>query len=375
VKRHLKATLLAAVSGVTRRRAVLLPPEAHGHAGMLGVRAPYRVDGPTLSLEIDEPRAGRLTISFHSRDAKAAWMRTGLAYDGPATLRLVLGNGDVQLGDVALGSVTGGAAVAHRRFSWTLTLNTEAGSLRRRTGHYLARSGAPVGEAYYTGDDYVDYEAESEAVHREIVALASRHGARGPALEVGCATGGTLKALMTGGIDAYGLDYSAWAVERAIARVGADRVWACDVEGEPFPDPLLRRAPFELLVLGSVFEHFRRPYDVLQRLTAVTAPRASMIVLTSNADSLTHRIFGRDWEGYFDWTHHGVDAVTPARLREELPRLGWRIRELRTWHVWDGSDDPTHATLRDWVEADARFRQLLAERELGDFITCVASRA
>jgi hypothetical protein len=34
-----------------------------------------------------------------------------------------------------------------------------------------------------------------------------------------------------------------------------------------------------------------------------------------------------------------------------------------------------HETLRDWWVADARFRRLLTERDLGDFVTCVAVRA
>jgi hypothetical protein len=99
-----------------------------------------------------------------------------------------------------------------------------------------------------------------------------------------------------------------------------------------------------------------------------------LLLITSNAGSLTHRIFGRDWEGYFDWTHHGVDQVSPAAMRSQLPDAGWRIRSLHTWHVWDGSGDPTHAALRDWFTADARFRRLLRERDLGDFVTCVAER-
>jgi hypothetical protein len=77
---------------------------------------------------------------------------------------------------------------------------------------------------------------------------------------------------------------------------------------------------------------------------------------------------------YFDSTHHGVDQITVKSLREELPRLGWKVSELATRLIWDADADPTRATLRQWWAADARFRRLLAERELGDFITCVAVR-
>ena len=375
MKQQLKGGLLAAVSGLTRRTAVLLPSQADERDLILDVRAPYRVDGPTLAIEIDQRAEGNLTVAFHPFRSPATWVSEPVRYTDPARLTLDLATGVVTLGDRNLGSVTDERRVQNRRFGLGLTLTTSESKLSRRTGHYIARDGAPVDAAYFTGEDYVDYEAESGAVHREIVALAEAHGAIGPALEIGCATGGTLSALMSAGMDAYGIDLSTWAVEQAGQRVGAHRVWRCDVETEPIPAAVRDKAPFNLLVLAAVFEHFQQPFEVLARLTPLVRHGATLIMITSNADSLTHRIFGRDWEGYFDWTHHGVEAVSAATIREGLPRVGWQVRELRTWHVWDGSDDPIHATLRDWFAADARFRRLLIERELGDFITCVAVRA
>ena len=374
MKQHLKGSLLAAVSGLTRRTAVLLPSQASEADPLLSARAPYRISGPTLTIQIDQPEQGRLTAEYHPHRARATWSGT-VDYAGPASLALDLATGAVAFNGRRLGSVSNGAEVRDRRFGWNLTLEAAAVTLRRRTGHYVARHDLPVDAAYFGGEDYVDYEAESEAVHRDVVALARACAASGPALEIGCATGGTMSALIDAGIDAYGIDFSDWAVEQATKRVGGNRVWRADVEGDDIPSALVTRAPFGLLVLASVFEHFRRPFEVLGRLTALTRPGARMILITSNADSLTHRIFGRDWEGYFDWTHHGVDTITAASLREGLPRAGWRIQQLETWHVWDGSDDPTHATVRDWLAADARFRRLLIERDLGDFITCVAVRA
>jgi 2-polyprenyl-3-methyl-5-hydroxy-6-metoxy-1,4-benzoquinol methylase len=374
MKQHLKGGLLAAVSGLTGRRAVLLPSQAGDRELILDVRAPYRVDGHTLAVRIEEQTPGRLIAAFHPFRSAATWTSDPVAYGGPAQMTLDLATGTLSLNSQSLGSVTAHGPVRDRRFAFTLRLVTAAGTLFRRTGHYVARHDAPVDAAYFSGEDYVDYDAESEDVHREIVSLAQAHEAAGPAVEIGCATGGTLAALMRAGIDAYGLDSSTWAVERAAERVGHDRVWACDVEFEPVPDALAAKGPFNLLVLGSVLEHFHEPFQVLARLTELTRTGSTLILITSNADSLTHRVFGRDWEGYFDWTHHGVDAVTPARLRDSLTTLGWQVRQLRTWHVWDGSDDPTHATFRDWCAADARFRRLLTERELGDFITCVAVR-
>jgi hypothetical protein len=127
-------------------------------------------------------------------------------------------------------------------------------------------------------------------------------------------------------------------------------------------------------VMAAVLEHFHQPYEVIARLTPLVASGGSIIIITTNASSLSRRVFESDWEGYFDWTHHGVDAITPSTLRNALNVQGWDVASLHTWHVWDRSADPIHASLREWFSADARLRKLLHERELGDFITCVAKR-
>jgi hypothetical protein len=151
-------------------------------------------------------------------------------------------------------------------------------------------------------------------------------------------------------------------------------VWQFDVERERTDSVLEPRAPFGALIMLSVFEHFADPFAVLERLSALVGPGGRLLMTTTNADGLGHCMFGRDWEGYFDWTHHGVDLVSARSLRESLPRLGWRVEQLETSVIWDGNADPTHATLREWWASDARFRRLLVERDLGDLITCVATK-
>ena len=124
----------------------------------------------------------------------------------------------------------------------------------------------------------------------------------------------------------------------------------------------------------SVLEHFADPFAVLDRLSQLIPRGGRLFLTTTNSDGIGHRLFGPDWEGYFDWTHHGVDRVSARTLRDALQRLGWNIELLETNVVWDGSADPTHATLREWYASDARFRRLLAERDAGDLITCVATK-
>ena len=345
---------------------------------MIDVRAPYRVDGPTLTLDLRHAGPGRLTsvvLAYEGHfPTRTLWTAPAREYTGPCELSLDLTTGAVCLAGRQWGRVP--LPLLGRRFCWQLALAGADGSKRQRlTGHYLPVEGRAIDAAYFHGDGYVDHEAESAADHGHIVELLRLHQARGPVLEIGCATGGLLAALDAARLPAVGVDISERAVARATERVGPGRAFVCDVERETLPAQVRALSPFGALVLPAVLEHFRDPFGTLMRLTSVSGAGTTMIITTANADSLTHALFGREWEGYFDWTHLGIDQVGVRRLREELARLGWQVVHLSTHSVWDGSADPLHETLRDWWVADARFRRLLTERDLGDFVTCVAVRA
>jgi 2-polyprenyl-3-methyl-5-hydroxy-6-metoxy-1,4-benzoquinol methylase len=377
LKTLIKKVLLASVSRLTGRHAVLLPNEARDEESILAVHAPYRVEGRTLGLEVLEPNAGLLAatlLGFNGHfPTRALWDGPSRPYPGPCRIVFDPADGSVALGDAEWGRAP--VPLPGRRFAWRLSWTGPDGWRKERlTGHYVPVGDRAVEGEYFQGENYVDHEAQSAGDHAHIVGLLKRHRARGPVLEVGCATGGLLAALDAAGLPSVGVDASDWAVTRAGERLGRERVWVCDVEHEPLPPEIKARGPFGAIVLAAVFEHFSDPFGVLAALTSVAAPRGLLVITTTNAGGLSRALFGGQWEGHFDWTHRGIDLVSAESLRDELPRLGWRIAELVTHWIWDASSDPTRATLREWWAADARFRRLLGERELGDLITCVAVR-
>jgi 2-polyprenyl-3-methyl-5-hydroxy-6-metoxy-1,4-benzoquinol methylase len=377
LKPLLKRILLASVSRLTGRHAVLLPTEARAEESILAVRAPYRVEGQTLTLEVLEPNPGLLAATLLGFDGhfptRTIWSGPARPYSGPCRIVFDLTDASVTLGDVEWGRVP--LPIPGRRFAWRLTWIARDGRrMQRLTGHYVPVADRVVEGEYFQGENYVDHEAQSAGDHAHIVGLLRRHGARGPVLEVGCATGGLLAALDAAGLPSVGVDMSDWAVARAAERLGPDRVWACDVERDPLPAEIKAQGPFGAIVLAAVFEHFSDPFGVLATLTSAAARGGLLVITSTNAGGLSRALFGAQWEGHFDWTHRGIDLVSAESLREELPRLGWRIAELATHSVWDAASDPTRATVREWWAADARFRRLLAERDLGDLITCVAVR-
>ena len=365
-----KTGLITAVSKLTGRHAVLLPPEAADEKSILSLSAPYRVEGSSLRVTLLETHTGNLRITLLGYEGhfprKILW-ETAAHYGQPQDLSLDLRTGEIRLGERALGSVS--VPLPTRRFCFRLELETAGQTKHRLTGHYLVTNG---NGAYFEGDNYVDYEAEAAGDVPRVLELFEKHGAQGPVLEIGCATGVVLGALAGRGFDCVGIDLSSWAVEKARKRLGADKVFLADVERESLPAELLERAPFRTLLLWTVLEHFREPYSVLRKLTDAMAVGSTLFLQTTNSRSLTHSLFDGQWEGYFDSTHHGIDAVSVDALRQELPRLGWRIRELSTHLSWDGSADPTRAALREWWAADARFRRLLTELDRGDLVTVVA---
>lgn len=383
LKTRLKNLALAGLSRLTGRSAHLLPAEAAEDGRILDVRGRYRLDSPRLDLDILAPGPGRLTAEVLGYEGhfptRQLWVARDLPYPGPCRFSLDLTAGEAALDGRPCGTVP--PPLPARRFCCRLSLADAAGGTRTRlTSHYRPVTAAPPGgidRDYFEGENYVDHEAQSAGEAADILRWLRRHGATGPALEVGCATGNVLLALEQAGIPAFGLDISEWAVERANQRLGRERAWVCDVGAASsggFPPAIQAQAPFRTLVLWSVFEHFQGPFATLERLGRLAAPGATLLLQTTNADSLTHALFGQDWEGYFDWTHLGIDQVSVRSLREGLPRLGWRIEHLHTHLLWTGSADPTHAALRDGYALDARFRRLLAERDLGDLILIVARK-
>lgn len=371
----LRRTFVRLASGVSRRHVAILPRDAAADALTIDLRAPYRVEDEPLVIELKEPAGGVIACSLlgYTRFTpdRTLWRGAPRAYDGPTRVEFDSRTGAVTIGGQPWDQPA--APLTDARFCWRFTLTVGRDVRERLTSHYRVVRRDDHGASYFAGDNYVDYEEESSSQRTQILDLMQRWHARGPLLEVGCATGALLADIQARtGIAGYGVDVSAWAVDQARARLGPGRVWTVDLDTDPMPAAIVAGGPLGTIVMFSVFEHLEDPPAALAKLTRLAAPGTLLLLETTNAESLSHHIFGRDWEGFFDWTHHAVDRVGVRTLIPWLESLGWRILERRTRLAWDRSADPTHATLRDWWATDARFRRLLAERDLGDLLMCIA---
>lgn len=241
-------------------------------------------------------------------------------------------------------------------------------SYYRLCSHYLPFENKIIGKDYYFGDDYSDYPAQTDPQYA--VNLLLKYGCKNRLLDVGCALGAYTKAFVDAGFDAYGIDISPFAIDQASRLVGPGRAKSADLDTEEIPFD----GSFETIWMWDVLEHFKTPDAVLEKVSRRAIPGTKLALHTSNSDSLTRRCLARDWEGYSDYSHHGVDHITCATLRRWLDKTRWEIIDFSCSEIWTRGIDPVLLRLQEVFRCVPELAVLLTEAELGDFITVVACK-
>ncbi len=255
-----------------------------------------------------------------------------------------------------------------RKFVAEVQLSADGERYSRLCSHYLPYDRKPIGGDYYFGDDYIDYPRQTATA--DGVALVTQHCASGRLLDVGCALGLYTAAFLEAGFNAFGMDASEFAIAEAARKVGSERVRCASLEeaGVPF------RGDFDVIWMWDVLEHFADPRESLATVSRRVPSGGLLFLHTSNGDSLTHRLFGVDWEGYSDYSHYGVDRVTCASVREWLEELGWDIEDWQCRNIWVEGLDPVPLRLQEVFHSSPELRVLLDEADLGDAIRVVARK-
>jgi 2-polyprenyl-3-methyl-5-hydroxy-6-metoxy-1,4-benzoquinol methylase len=236
----------------------------------------------------------------------------------------------------------------------------------RQVSHYLPCDGKEIGRDYYFGDDYTDYTKQAEV--EDGLKLVRSYCNGGRLLDVGCALGLYVRAFIDAGFDAHGVDISEFAVTEAARRVGDNRVRRCNLDADAVPFD----KAFDVFWMWDVLEHSSEPRRLLEKITRASRPGTTLFLHTSNIDSLTHQVLGKDWEGYSDYSHHGIEAISASNLALWLDELGWGVLDWRCQHLWVGGTDPVLLRLRDAFHRIPELALFLSERGLGDMITVVA---
>lgn len=152
----------------------------------------------------------------------------------------------------------------------------------------------------------------------------TRHPARNARLlDIGCAYGPFLKASVAAGYDARGIDVSCDAVEYAKTELGLDVVCG-DFRGI---EPAAIGAPYDLVTMWYVIEHFEELDHVLGRVRALLKNGGVFAFSTPNGAGISARTDRREFLRRSPDDHFTVWG--PRSTKRTLARYGFRVRRVR----------------------------------------------
>ena len=143
----------------------------------------------------------------------------------------------------------------------------------------------------------------------------------GKLLELGCGSGAMLKAMEERGWQVQGVDFDPVAAKVARARgltVHQGTLWQ-----QRYLDDT-----FDAVTASHFIEHVYDPVELLRECKRILKPEGLLVLITPNARSLGHRIYGRDWRGLEPPRH--LRIFTSSSLASAIRRAGFRAHEFHT---------------------------------------------
>jgi 2-polyprenyl-3-methyl-5-hydroxy-6-metoxy-1,4-benzoquinol methylase len=170
---------------------------------------------------------------------------------------------------------------------------------------------------YFHGDEYVDYEAEREALDlnfaRRLEQVRNLAPQGGRLFEIGCAYGYFLHQAARA-FDVAGCDISSHAVSKA--QDAGLNVVCEDYLALPAPDE-----PYDVICMWDTIEHIGRPRDYVEKARAELAPGGILIASTGDAGSRVARFRREKWRMVHPPTH--LHYFTPGSMKTMLMNAGF----------------------------------------------------
>jgi len=142
-------------------------------------------------------------------------------------------------------------------------------------------------------------------------------------LDVGCGNGAFLALMRKLGWRVSGVDPSEEAVRYAREVLKLDDVYQGTIDVVP-----VRGRGWDVITMNHVIEHIPTPVDTLKGCGDRLATQGKLVIVTPNAESLSLRLFGRDWI-HLDPPRH-LNLFSAAALRACVEKAGFRVAEMRT---------------------------------------------
>lgn len=172
--------------------------------------------------------------------------------------------------------------------------------------------GKPYGEfirefyttGYFQGDiaksAYRNYQKDKPYIvknMRMFLSAIQKRKQRGTLLDVGCAYGFFVELAIQHGFDAYGIDPSADAIEKADPKIRNRLTKGTSSEHMHKP------AFFDVITMLDVFEHLGDPIGDLKKLRTLLKDDGILLIATGDTGSLAARILKRRWTFYIPPQH------------------------------------------------------------------------
>lgn len=143
----------------------------------------------------------------------------------------------------------------------------------------------------------------------------------GKLLEIGCGNGTMLSSMQEFGWTAQGVDFDPNAVQ-----VARDR--GLNVQLGTLKDQGYQNESFDALVMVHVIEHLSDPRDLLRECYRILKVGGHLIVVTPNASSWGHKLYGQNWRGLEPPRH--LRIFTISSIKEMAVQAGFSECECRT---------------------------------------------
>ena len=160
-------------------------------------------------------------------------------------------------------------------------------------------------EQYFTGgrerNAYADYQRDKPYIvknFQKFLIAIQKERLTGKLLDVGCATGFFVELALSHGYDAYGIDPSAFAAQKARELVGKKRISVGTLDTLQIPPH-----SYDIITLFDVFEHLNNPLETLTRIKKLLRPNGILVIATGNTASLWAKVLKKHWTFYIPPQH------------------------------------------------------------------------
>ena len=147
----------------------------------------------------------------------------------------------------------------------------------------------------------------------------------GRVLDIGCGEAKFLHRMQQTGWEVQGIDFDASAASNAKKLFDID-VQVGKLEDVKFPD-----GTFDAITMNHVIEHVFDPVALLQEARRILKPGGRLVMVTPNALSMGHRVFGRFWRGLEPPRH--IQIFTPSSLDTVARSAGLAVNKVFTTAV------------------------------------------